>query len=183
VIDPDQSDAVLMADLARGDMAALGTLVERHQEKAMALAYRMLGRWDQAEDAAQDAFLHVHRAAAAWRPEAKFSTWLYRVVVNRCLDMKRRAAREPAEMPQNADALFGDEPPDPVEQSESARLIREAVQSLPPRQRAALILHRYHELSHDQIAQATGSSVSAVESLLVRAYAHLRGRLANLAKG
>ena len=167
----------LMASLAAGDMEALGELVRRHQEKAFALAYRMLERRDLAEDVAQEAFLQVHGAAKRYRPDAKFTTWLYRIVVNLCLDAKRRGRRAPAHLENGADR-HAQAPSDPIEASERVKLVRRAVDALPERQRTAVILHRYQDLSHQEIAQATGWSESAVESLLVRAYASLRQALA-----
>ena len=181
--DADRADVESMAALAAGDMAALGELAQRHQEKVLALAYRILGRWDLAEDVAQDVFLQVHRAAKRYRPDAKFTTWLYRVAVNRCLDVQRRAARAPVALPEQADVLLGESAGDPVEAGERAVRVRRAVADLPPRQRVALVLHRFHEMSHEQVARVTGWSQSAVESLLVRAYARLREELAALAKG
>ena len=179
--EPSHSDdAKLMASIATGDTAALGELVARHQEKVLALALRTLGRRDLAEDAAQDVFVKVFRAARRYRPRAKFTTWLYRIVVNHCLDMLRKAKRRKL--------LAGDLPPAPaeadaatqLEASETATRVRQAVGALPARQRIAIILHRYHEMSHSAIAEATGWSQSAVESLLVRAYAALRVALADL---
>ena len=169
-----------MVALARGDMDALGQLVRRHQDKALALAYRLLGRWDLAEDIAQEAFLRVHRAAKRYRPDAKFTTWLYRIVVNLCLDQKRRAKLAPA--------ALGDQGPEPsvapaadrLEARERAERVRCALDALPERQRTAVVLHRYQGLSHREVAEATGWSESAVESLLVRAYARLRQELADL---
>ncbi len=175
-----KSDAELMTAVAGGRMAALEELVHRHQESVMAVAYRFLGRWDLAEDVAQDVFVRIHRAAADYRPEAKFTTWLYRIVVNLCLDVKRRESRRPvsmAEMPADPPA---DATPDPIEARETASRVRQAVGDLPDRQRTAVVLHRYDGLSHREIAEVTGWSESAVESLLVRGYAGLRDALADM---
>jgi RNA polymerase sigma-70 factor (ECF subfamily) len=168
-----------MAEVARGDMGALGVLVRRHQQAVIGLALRMLGRRDAAEDVAQEAFLHVHRAARRYQPDAKFTTWLYRIVVNLCHDARRRARRGPAQLSEGA-APAQDPVADPIEAVERAERVRRAVSSLPDRQRTAVILHRYQGLSHHEIAQAMGWSESAVESLIVRAYATLRRELADL---
>src|SRR5512138_2650513 len=95
------SDAQLMSRLATGDMSALGALVERHQDRVRSLAYRMVLRWDAAEDIAQETFLRVYRSAPTYQPTASFSTWLYRIVVNLCLDAakKPRMAALPASEP------------------------------------------------------------------------------------
>jgi len=176
----DHSDAELMNAVGHGSMAALGEVVRRHQDRVLSVAYRMLGRWDLAEDVAQETFLRVHRAAKRYRPQAKFTTWLYRIVVNLCLDVKRQAKRAPVELTDAAVAAAGQPDNDPLEQRERVRLVRRAVANLPERQRLAVILHRYEGLSHREIAAVTGWSESAVESLLVRAYANLRKAFAEL---
>ena len=177
---PDsRSDASLMAAVADGDMDALGELVRRHQSSVLATAYRLLGRWDQAEDAAQEAFIRVHRAASTYVSSAAFTTWLYRIVTNLCLDAlrKRRSGPEPpAELSNGRTSRPGRN----LERAELASVVRRAVAGLPERQRIAVILHRYAGLSHAQIAEATDWSLSAVESCLVRAYARLREELADL---
>ncbi|MBM4037180.1 MAG: sigma-70 family RNA polymerase sigma factor [Planctomycetes bacterium] len=172
-------DEHLMSRVAAGDMGALGELVRRHQGAVGSFAFRMLGRRDAADDVVQEAFLHVHRAARRYRPEAKFTTWLYSIVVNLCRDVARRAQRAPVQLddepgPSTASAT------DPLVARERAERVRRALGALPERQRTAILLHRYQELSHREIAQATGWSESAVESLIVRAYATLRQELADL---
>ena len=173
------ADAQLMARVGRGDMAALGELVRRHQHSVVAFAVRLLGRRDLAEDVAQEAFLHVHRAARRYRPEAQFTTWLYRIVLNLCRDAQRRASRAPEPLTEGAAPPL-DPAPDPIEARERAERVRRALAALPERQRVAVTLHRYQGLSHREIADATGWSESAVESLIVRAYATLRKELADL---
>ena len=173
------ADETLMSRLAQGDMEALGRLVRRHQQAVVGLASRMLGRQDAAEDVAQEAFLHIHRAARRYRPDAKFTTWLYRIVMNLCHDARRRARASPAQFSEEA-APTQEPAVDPLEARERAERVRCAVGALPDRQRTAVILHRYQGLSHHEVAQATGWSESAVESLIVRAYATLRRELADL---
>lgn len=164
-------DAQLLAAVAAGNMPALAELVCRHQANVLSLAYRMLSRWDLAEDVAQEAFLRVLRAAGQFEPKARFTTWLYRIVVNLCLDVRRRMRQAPISLPETVASA---KPEDPVEIEERASLVRSAVAELPERQRLVLVLHRYQDLSHRQIADVTGWSESAVESLLVRAYAGVR---------
>ncbi len=155
-------------------MEALAELVCRHQSKVLGLAYRMLGRWDLAEDVAQEAFLRVHRAAGRYKPRARFTTWLYQIVVNLCLDARRRMRQAPAPLPAESLISRGSSGLDVLEVQERAEIVRKAVADLPERQRVVLVLHRYEDLSHKEIAEVTGWSESAVESLLVRAYANLR---------
>ena len=174
-----------MACLGRGGVACLGELSQRHRERVRRLAYRLLGRWDAAEDVAQEVFLRVQCAAGRYRPEARFTTWLHRVVVNLCHDAQRREQRQPGALPSDdswAEPGVDDEPGAEMEATETAQRVAAAVRRLPDRQRTALVLHRYEELSHQQIAQITGWSSSAVESLIVRAYAQLREELADLQK-
>jgi RNA polymerase sigma-70 factor (ECF subfamily) len=171
--DPNARDAEWMRLIAQGDREAFGDLVRTHQARVLRTAYRFLGSWDTAEDIAQEVFLRVHRAAPGYRPHAAFTTWLYRLVVNLCWDHRRRAVREKRlRLSLHLEEVRVD--PREAEQEERAAQIREAVMALPDRQRLAVVLHRFDGLSHREIAEATGWSVSAVESCLVRAYASLR---------
>ena len=171
------NDTELMTRLAAGDMEALGDLARRHQDKVLSLSYRVLGDWHRAEDVAQEAFLRVHRAAKNYRPKARFTTWLYRIVVNLCFDEQRSRAKRAAPLDHAALDIQAETDYDTVEKKELVELVKVAVGKLPERQRMALILHRYQGLSHGEIAGVTGWSSSAVESLLVRAYANLREKL------
>ena len=84
------SDEKLMGSIASGDMSALGELARRYQGQVLALAYRILGRWDLAEDVGQETFLRVYKAANRYKARAKFTTWVYRIVVNLCIDEQRK---------------------------------------------------------------------------------------------
>lgn len=140
----------------------------------------MLGRWDQAEEAAQEVFIKVYRAADKYQPKALFTTWLHRIVVNHCLDMRRRSSRAPLAMGQDQIDRVGVVPADDLEARERSERVRRAVAELPDAQKTALILHRFESQPIRQIAQVMERSESAVESLLVRAYARLRESLADL---
>jgi RNA polymerase sigma-70 factor (ECF subfamily) len=166
------SDTALMERIAAGDREALAALVRRHQDGIRRLAFRQTGRWDVADDVAQEAFLRLWRSAGSFRGSASFTTWLYRIVVNLCLDWsKRRRLPSLPEDYEPADAA-------PSNREEVVQRVQAAVAALPERQRMALVLHRFEGLSHAQIAATTGWSESAVESLLVRAYGALRKYLA-----
>lgn len=91
-----------MARVGQGSRDALGVLYQRHQANVIGLAYRFLGRWDVAEDVAQDVFVRVWRAAATFRPDARFTTWLYRVAANLCWDRRRQAAHDQRTVPLHA---------------------------------------------------------------------------------
>lgn len=175
--DASASDDELLVKAGSGDGRAYGALVDRHLRRMLALARRMTGNATEAEDVAQEAFLRVWQKASAWRRgDAQFSTWLYRVVVNLCLDRRRRKPFAPIE-------AAGD-PPDPAPgaelrlvEDERSRIVAEELRALPDRQRAALVLSYYEELSNVDAAEVLGISVSALESLLVRARRALRERL------
>jgi len=175
--DENLTDVELMQAVARGDMGKLGILVQRHQGQSLALAYRTLGNWDQAEDIVQEAFIRVHKAAKRYRPDAKFTTWLYRIVVNLCLDEKRRSHRAGFNIADLGEPPSGNPLDDPAavqEKNEQIMKVWQALDRLNKRQRMVIVLHRFEGLSHQEIAGVTGWSTSAVESLLVRAYRNLR---------
>jgi RNA polymerase sigma-70 factor, ECF subfamily len=176
----DLNDHELMLRVGQGNRAALGVLVQRHQAKVVGLAYRFLGRRDVAEDVAQDVFVRVLRAAATFRPEAQFTTWLYRLATNLCWDRRRQAAREMRLRTAAPGPGIEDPPSAALESLDRVARVRQAVAELSDRQRLAVILHRYQGLSHKEIAVATGWSESAVESCLVRAYENLRNLLSDI---
>jgi RNA polymerase sigma-70 factor, ECF subfamily len=178
--DQQFNDAELMARLAAGQTSALGELARRHQGRVLELAFRTLGHWDLAEDVAQETFLRVYQAAKRYQPQAKFTTWLSRIVINLCFDEQRRWARSTAPLDAVAPEGVPASHANSVERKEIAELVRTAVQELPDRQRVVIVLYRYEGLNHAQISEVTGWSLSAVESLLVRAYATLRGKLAKI---
>lgn len=173
------TDARLMAELAGGDMGALGELVRRHGQRVRALAFRVTRRWDLADDLAQEAFLRVLRSARDYEPSAAFSTWLYRIVVNLCLDALRKPRPAPLGdgLAQRGDPAQA-APEVDLLRRERAEAVADEVARLPDRQRLAVLLHRFEGLGHAEVAKAMGCSASAVESLLVRAYQQLRRRLA-----
>lgn len=168
-------DEALMARVAQGSQTAFAVLVARHLDRHVALAARILGSETEAEDAVQDAFLQCWRHAARFDPQrAKLTTWLYRIVINQCLDRKRKGRH--AVLPLDA---AGD-PPDPAPrpdqaaaQASDARVVQAALNGLPPRQRAAVMLVYYEGLSNREAAAAMDVGVKGFESLLTRARAGL----------
>lgn len=174
-----RTDAELLFATAKGDLAAFRDLVYRHQDRVRHLAWNLLGDPHTADDVAQEVFLRVYTASGRYRAQGRFTTWLYRITLNLCHDQRRRSARFEA-LPLIDAPPQPDSPVDEPERAETVRRIRRAVKQLPWRQRTAVVLHRYEGLSHQQIAETTGWSRSAVESLLVRAYARLRRTLAPL---
>ena len=171
-------DAELMAAVARGDTSELGQLYLRYRDRIVALAYRILGQWNLAEDISHEAFLRVYKAAGKYEPEAEFRTWLFRIVVNLCIDEKRRVRRSKT-MAQTYEYLKAStkDSSDKHERAETAAAVRQAIGKLNQRQRIAVVLHRIKGLSHAEISKRTGWSQSSIESLLVRAYRKLRKEL------
>ncbi len=163
-------DRALIARAARGDERAFSELVRRHQRWVRQLAYRYARHDQDAEELAQEIFLRAWRHAASFRGEAAFATWLYRLAVNSCLNFRagRRARPEPLPLP---DGLESGGPAAGAElaAAELEARLREALASLPPRQRLALVLASFEDKSYEEIAAAMGTSLSSVESLLFRA--------------
>lgn len=171
-------DAELLRAVAGGDRSAFDRLSRRHLDRAYGVALRMTGSRADAEDVVQDVFLRLWQRPDAWRPgQAQFSTWLYRVVVNRCLDLKRRPKGtdlDSVEEPQDPDANAEDSLLD----AERSRALDGAVNQLPERQRAAIVLTYTAGLRNAEAASAMDISVKAFEALLVRAKRELRDFLA-----
>jgi RNA polymerase sigma-70 factor (ECF subfamily) len=171
-------DDELMRQVAGGDRRAFAQLMDRHIDRAHSVARRVLGNRNDADDVVQDSFLKVWQRAGQWQPgRAQFSTWLYRVIVNRCLDLKRK----PKSTGLDQVAEQSDDRPnalaDMAARERQAR-IAAAVAELPERQRAAIALSYTAGLSNAAAAESLQISVKAFESLLVRAKRELRERLA-----
>jgi RNA polymerase sigma-70 factor (ECF subfamily) len=172
----DDSDEALMARIARGDEPAFRILARRHLPVVVGLARRILGNAAEAEDVAQEAMLRVWTYAPRWQPLAAFRTWLTRVAVNLCLDRKRRAPWVELEAAgEIVDTALG--PGEKVEDEERERLLAAAIDRLPARQRTAIVLTYAEGMSNAQVAEVLGTSVSAVETLLVRGKQSLRRAL------
>ena len=162
-----------MARTAQGDARAFRALAERHTGRALGLARRILRNDALAEEIVQDAFLRVWTHAPRWRPQAAFRTWLYRIVVNLCLNAKRRVGDLPLEAAGGvADPAMAADAR--MEAAERDRRLAAAVDALPERQRAAIVLTYQEGLGNAEVAAVLDTSVSGVETLLVRARRALR---------
>jgi RNA polymerase sigma-70 factor (ECF subfamily) len=181
----------LMTRITEGDEYAFEILVDRHQGSVLSLIYRFIGDRTQAKDLAQEVFIRVWQAAKTYKPEAKFTTWIYRIATNVCFNELKSARRKRwfqfrrsnEDNEGSIEKTLPDGSPtaeDLLLEKERSRQISDALRSLPDNQRMALILKRYDDLSYAEIAQIIGCSVSAVESLLVRAKRTLQGKLKNL---
>jgi RNA polymerase sigma-70 factor (ECF subfamily) len=186
----DRSDVDLMLAVQAGDEEAFAALVNRHRNAVVNLTYRYLGNRADAEDLAQEVFLRVHRARARWEPAAKFTTWLYRVAVNACLNEVRNRKNRPtqgaASLSADGDGRAGalslpdtvaESPLAAAERGELREHVRAAVDELPERQRLALLLNKFHGQSYEEMAAALEMSIPAVKSLLVRARENVRARI------
>lgn len=179
-VDEANDDAKLMQRIATGDQRAFRDLMQRHLSRTVRLAARILGSTGAAEDVAQEAFVRVWKHAGNWEDPkqagAKFTTWLYRIVLNLCIDEKRkRSFADIDAIPERAD-----ETPDAeanMQRREKAARVKAALAELPERQRAAFVLCFYEDYSNKDAADMLGISVKAIESLLVRARRSLRDLL------
>ena len=182
-------DSQLMLHVKHGDMDAFESLVEKFKQPVMGLVYRTLHDADEAEDIAQTVFIQVYKSRDRYQPSARFSTWLFTIARNFCLNEIRRRVRHPADaldQPLNdSDDTVGTLIPDASvrdagDQSLSGELtqkVDEAVRDLPELQRTALLLCREEDVSYEEIAEVLGTSLSATKSLIHRARETLKARL------
>lgn len=174
----EESDETLVRKAGRGDRDAAALLVERHTNRIYAVCYRMLGGKAAAEDAAQETFLRLWKNAHRWEPKgAKFQTWLIRIAMNYCLDQLRKSGREAPEEAAPEQIDTADRPDDSLLATERKRQIGVALEKLPARQRLAITLCHFEEMSNIEAAKVMDVSVEAIESLLSRARRSLRDRL------
>ncbi len=175
----EPGDDELLEQFANGDGTAARLLTDRLGPRTYSVALRMLGNRAEAEDVAQEAMMRLWRMAPDWRPgQARISTWLYRVTLNLCVDIRRRKRPEALDNvpePQDATASAAER------MQEAARLgaLEEALAQLPDRQRQAVILRHIEELPNPEIAGIMDVSVEAVESLTARGKRALTGILAD----
>jgi RNA polymerase sigma-70 factor, ECF subfamily len=194
-----RSDVQLMLDVKSGDDSSFELLLRKYRTPVVNFLYRMVRDAAAAEDLAQEVFLRVYRARAQYLPTAKFTTWMFRIATNLALNALRDGRHRHMEISidQSAAAYSGDgESQQPALEiadrqarieaelirRDRAERIRRAVESLPEKQRAAVLLHKYQEMDYDEIAGVLGCSESALKSLLFRAYETLRVELAPLAE-
>jgi RNA polymerase sigma-70 factor (ECF subfamily) len=187
-VQPDP-DAALMLRVREGDRAAFEALVDKYKQPVINLVYRTLPDAAEAEDLAQHVFLQVFKSAHRYEVSAKFSTWLFTIARNLCLNEIRRRSRHPAE---SMDATAPDDEDQPLRQIEDTRVcsapdallhseledkIDQALAELPEKQRTAIVLCRQEELSYEEIAAVLGVSVSATKSLIHRGRETLKQKL------
>ncbi len=174
-------DVELLARIGNNEPAAVNEMVTRKLPRLLALAGRLLGDADEARDVAQESFLRIWRQAAHWRSgEARFDTWLHRVVLNLCHDRLRRRKARPL-TDEEAAELVDSSPSaeDQLHSQDRSDRVAAALAALPERQREAIVLQYYQELSNSDAAALMNISVEALESLLSRARRQLRSQLAD----
>lgn len=174
----ETDDAALVEAAQHGDAAAFDTLVTRHRRAVYQVCFRFVHHHEDAADLTQDTFVRAWKSLPAFRGQARFGTWIYRIAVN--VSLNKVSAKGPRAEVVDLDLLADDREPAPgqaLSDRERDAAVRRAVQSLPPRQRTALILRTYHELSHQEVAAIVGTSVGAVKANVFHALANLRKRL------
>jgi len=187
----DASDAQAIQAVLRGDVDRYAELVEKYQGPARRLALSLLGNDEDAKDVSQEAFVSAYRSLGRFRGDAKFSTWLYRIVVNECKDAYKRRAHQPRvvasvgepDSEQDGPTLFIDvhdpaaSPGDQLANRELGRRLSRAIEELPLKQRTAFVLHHVHGMALAEVAVVMGCRVGTVKSHVFRATAHLRTTL------
>ena len=174
----DDREAILACQA--GDRAAFDGLVERHQRAIYRLCFRYVNNHEDASDLAQDSFVKAYKAIGRFRGDSTFSTWLYRIAVNTCINF--RAARRMA-LEELSETLADPGKPavQRMQDRQRSEQVREAVTRLPEKQRATLILKVYHDLTHEEVASILGSSVGTVKANLFHAMGNLRKMLGTAA--
>lgn len=167
----------------RGDAEAFSAIVDLFQERLYRVAYRVVGHPDDALDVVQDAFVKMHASIGTWDERAAFYSWSYRIVTNLAIDALRRRgrdrrAREEASL--ERPHVHEDEPPPDLAPDDVKNLVgkaRDAIESLPPKQKAIVALRHYEGLSLKEIAEIRGCAIGTVKSTLHQAFANLRKAL------
>ncbi|MGE0703319.1 MAG: RNA polymerase sigma factor [Vicinamibacterales bacterium] len=179
------TDEELVARSAQGDTDAFNQLIRRWERPIYALAYRTIGREEDARDVCQETFLRAFRALPSFRGQAKFSSWLYRIALNLCRDWARRERRAPVVQPPEDTDIFelaaSAEPSESIEdlvaRKDLTRAVEKLMARLPEEQRTAIILKEYHDLTFQEIADLQGCPLSTVKTRLYQGLAVLRREL------
>ena len=186
VLDPDTS---LMLKVSAGDDPSFAILLDRHRAPVVNHLYRLVRNWAIAEELAQDVFLRVYRSRSRYRPGAKFATWLFRITTNVALNWRRDTRREAGHLRLDEELLLrrlelSDRTPradQRLMERDLSKQIQDAIESLPPKQLSAVLMHKYEGMDYNEIAEVLECTIPALKSMLFRAYETLRRRLAHLA--
>jgi RNA polymerase sigma-70 factor (ECF subfamily) len=190
-----RTDVQLMLDVKAGDELSFELLLRKYRTPVINFLYRMVRHSAIAEELAQEVFLRVYRARQEYAPSAKFTTWMFRIATNLALNALRDNRYRQLEISMDQPVETNESEQPALEVSDSApsaeqqlvertrtEMIRNAINVLPEKQRAAVLLHKYHELDYGEIAKILGCSESALKSLLFRAYETLRVQLQPLVR-
>ena len=185
VSDVSRSDEELVTRSRGGDVDSFNQLILRWERPIYALAYRVIGREEDARDVCQETFLRAYRSLAGFKGQAKFSSWLYRIALNLCRDWIRRQRRAPvSQFPEETDiqeAAASREPVESIEdlvaRRELSAVVEEAMAKLPDEQRTAIILKEYHGMTFQEIADLQGCPLSTVKTRLYQGLSVLRRQL------
>src|SRR5512138_1684848 len=179
------TDEELVARSQGGDLESFNQLIVRWERPIYALAYRVIGREEDARDVCQDTFLRAYRALPGFKGQAKFSSWLYRIALNLCRDWIRRQRRAPvSQMPEDidpAELAAESEPAESIEdlvaRRELSSIVEQAMSELSEEQRTAIILKEYHGMTFQEIADLQGCPLSTVKTRLYQGLSQLRRQL------
>lgn len=166
-----------------GDPSAFNRLMEAHERRMYAVALRMCGNREDAQDCLQEAMLRIYRAISGFKGQSSFATWVYRITMNTCLDeLRRKKNKQNASLDSLLDAGWSpqDESASPERhtvQSETRRLLHEAIRDLPEDMRSAIVLRDIQGLSYEEIAQALDINVGTIKSRISRGRERLRDKL------
>ncbi|MCR4336850.1 MAG: sigma-70 family RNA polymerase sigma factor [Candidatus Omnitrophica bacterium] len=181
-------DTILMLEFQKGDVASFETLMHKYYARILNFLYRFVANREAAEDLTQEVFIRVYKSAATYRPEAQLKTWIYTIAKNIALNELRKGHRHFVSLDEVLPSEEGSfkhqiedrkaiHPRRELEKQERARAVKRAIDELPENQQLAVVLRRYEDLSHEEIAETMACSVSAVKSLLTRAKLNLKVKL------
>jgi len=184
----DRGDADLIAQSVRGDRAAFGELVRRHQDRLYNTVFRLLDNAEDAQDVVQEAFLNAHQSLDAFKGDSQFFTWLYRIAVNQAISLKRKrrfvlsadARRVGQPVAEPIDESVDTEPGRALERREDERKLRDALNRMSPEHRAVLVLKDFDGQKYEAMADILGVPIGTVRSRLHRARLELRDLLVEL---
>lgn len=173
--DSASDDVALVQATREGHRHAFDLIVERHRQAVYRLCYRFVSNHEDASDLTQDVFVRAYRGLSGFKGNAAFSTWLYRIGVNVCLNRVSAKLPQLVELePERHIDVLGPRPESETVRGERARIVRRAIAALPKKQRATLVLRVYHDLSHEQIASVLGNSIGTVKANFFHALRNLK---------
>jgi RNA polymerase sigma-70 factor (ECF subfamily) len=179
-----EDDEFLIKRFVSNDESAFEELFRRYEQKIFNLVYRYIGPYPETEELTQDVFVKVYKSAQTFKGKSKFSTWIYRIAVNTCLNYKKKKRLAVESLDESGTQLANDlvapnstTPEELFKRARKMAIIQQAIDSLPPNQKVTFILSKYEGFSYTEISEIINTSISAVESLLFRAKQQLKKEL------